>query len=160
MVGEKYTRLLCEQYGMAYTILRPANIYGPRQRSEGDGAVIPTFLERFTQGQDPLIHGDGQQTRDFIYVTDMARAIVASLMAGDNCTLNVGSGGAVSILSVWQTLAELVGWKREPRFGPERSGDIRHSVMDTQAAQTTLDWQPVVALPDGLARTVAWWQNH
>lgn len=157
MVGEMYTRLLCAQHAMTYTILRPANVYGPRQKTDGDGAVIPSFLERFACGSDPVIHGDGLQTRDFIYVQDMARAIVASLAAGDNLTLNVGTGTAVSILDTWRTLAELVGWQRGPRFGPQRDGDIRHSVMDSRMAQETLAWRPITTLAEGLARTVEWW---
>lgn len=160
MVGELYTRLLCDQYGMTYTILRPANIYGPGQTSGGDGAVIPSFLERFTRGLDPVIHGDGQQTRDFIYVEDMAHAIVAALERGDGCTLNVSTGEAVRVLDVWKALARLVGWQRDPQFGPGRAGDIKHSVMDSSAARKVLGWRPTVSLSDGLARTVAWWQNH
>lgn len=160
MVGEHYTRLLCKQYGMAYTILRPANIYGPRQQTEGDGAVVPTFLQCFAVGRDPIIHGDGNQTRDFIYVEDMARAIVASLKAGDNRTFNVGSGVSVSIRDLWHRLADLVGWQREPLFGPERPGDIKHSVMDSTEAIRTLGWKPCVDLSHGLARTVEWWQSR
>lgn len=160
MVGELYTRLLCAQYGMAYTILRPANIYGPRQKASGDGAVIPSFLENFARGSDPVIHGDGLQTRDFIYVKDMARAIVASCSAGDNRTLNVSTGVEVSILDTWQTVASLMGWKRPPRFGPQRDGDIRQSVMDCRAAQETLTWQPTVTFSEGLAWTVEWWISN
>ncbi|WP_273381250.1 NAD-dependent epimerase/dehydratase family protein [Symbiobacterium thermophilum] len=159
LVGEHYTRLLCTQYGLSYTILRPANVYGPRQTSGGEGSVIPSFLERFTNGFDPVIHGDGRQTRDFVFVEDMAQAIIAALTLGDGCTLNVGTGNAVSILDVWKTLASLVGWKRAPQFGPARAADIEHSVMDSRAAFRILGWRPTVDLPEGLARTVEWWQN-
>jgi len=159
MAGELYTRLLCPQYGMFYTILRPANVYGPRQTSGGEGAVISSFLERFTSGIDPVIHGDGQQTRDFVYVEDMAQAIVAALERGDGCTLNVGTGNAVTILDVWKTLARLVGWHRDPQFGPARTADIKHSVMDSQAAMRVLGWRPTVPLSEGLERTVKWWQQ-
>lgn len=160
MVGEMYTRLLCTQYGMAYTILRPANVYGPRQKTTGDGAVIPSFLEHFVRGTDPIIHGDGLQTRDFIYVADMARAIIASLSAGDNCTFNISSGISVSILDLWRTLAQLFNWHHEPKHGPQRDGDIRHSVMDSRAAQEVLGWHPTVSLSEGLAYTVEWWINN
>lgn len=160
MVGEMYTRLLCAQYGMAYTVLRPANVYGPRQTAGGDGAVIPSFLERFAQGRDPIIHGDGLQTRDFIYVQDVARAVVAALAAGDNRTFNVSTGAPVSVLDAWRAIAQLLGWQGEPRFGPPRAGDIRHSVLSSSAAQETLAWRPSVTWTEGLARTVEWWTSR
>lgn len=160
MAAEVYTRMLCTQHGLTYTILRPSNIYGPRQKADGEGAVIPAFLEHFMSGHDPVIHGDGLQTRDFIYVQDMARGVIASLTAGDNQTLNISSGTSISILDTWRILAKLVGWRREPRFGPARAGDIPHSVMDSSEAQAALGWKPLVAFEEGLARTVEWWDAN
>lgn len=154
--AEQYVRLLGARHGLAYTILRPANIYGPRQTAEGEGAVVPSFLDRFLSGRDPVIHGDGSQTRDFIYVADMARAILQALDRADGLTLNVSSGTGTPIRDLWHLLAGLLGWRRAPVYGPPRPGDIPHSVMDNTAARQHLHWEPQVALASGLAQTVAW----
>lgn len=158
--SERYVQMLSRHFGIAFTILRPANIYGPRQVTDGEGAVVPAFLERFFRGIDPVIHGDGRQTRDFLYVTDMARAVVLAMDHADGETLNVGSGVCTSVLELWQVLAGLTGWLRPPVFGPVRPGDIRHSVLDPAAAVRSLGWTPQVRLTEGLAATVAWTRDH
>ncbi len=154
--AEEYVRLLCNLHGMQYTILRPANAYGPRQRSEGEGAVIPAFLGQFLNGKDPVVHGTGEQTRDFIYVGDIATAVMRALTRAEGLTLNISTGRGESVLSLWSALADLTGWERPPRFGPHRSGDITHSIMANDAARAELDWEPRTGLLDGLASTVAW----
>lgn len=156
LTGEHYVRLLCELYGLDFTILRPANIYGPRQTIEGEGAVVPAFLARFMNGLDPVIHGDGSQTRDFIFVNDMAAAIIRTLTHGSRMTLNVSSMTRASVGELWRLLARMVGWKRDPVHGPAREGDIQDSVMNNALAIKYLDWKPTVSLAEGLATTVAW----
>jgi len=158
--AESYLRLLCELHGLQYTILRPANAYGPRQLDSGEGAVIPAFLNQFLCGVDPVIHGDGRQTRDFVYVGDMAVAVAKALTRAHGLTLNISTGRGESIRSVWGTLARLTGWEGEPRFGPARMGDILNSVMANGAARQHLEWAPTVTLSDGLARTVHWAQQQ
>jgi UDP-glucose 4-epimerase len=154
--AERYVRLLGNMAGIAYTILRPANIYGPHQTTEGEGAVVPAFLARFLSGRDPVIHGDGSQTRDFLFVSDMARAIAASVEKGDGQTLNVSSGMPVTVNELWTKLATLVGWRKPPQYGPARQGDIPHSVMANATARRHLSWEPKVGLDAGLASTVLW----
>lgn len=160
LAGEHYVRLLCSNHDLPYTILRPANIYGPGQRSEGEGAVVPAFLTRFLAKQDPVIHGDGSQTRDFVYVEDMARAVRCAMTRADGLTLNVSSGTAVSVFQLWSAIARTLGWERPPVFGPHRSGDIPHSVMANSEAVRHLQWLPRVSLEDGVARTIAWAIRH
>jgi UDP-glucose 4-epimerase len=156
LTAEHYVKLLCELHNLDYTIIRPANIFGPRQTTEGEGAVVPAFLSRFLHGTDPVIHGDGDQTRDFIYVTDMAQAIIQALRRGSKMTLNVSSMTGTSVAELWRLLASMVGWKRSPSHGPSRLGDIHDSVMDNTLAVRYLDWSPLVPLTTGLAATVAW----
>lgn len=158
LTAESYMRLLCSQWSLSHTILRPANLYGPGQTTGGDGAVVPAFLNGFLSGTDPVIQGDGAQTRDFVYVVDMARAIIQALNRADDMTLNVSSGEGTSVLSLWQMLAGLTGWTRPPVHGPARVGDIRHSVMGNQGARLRLAWSPQVTLQQGLANTVDWAQ--
>lgn len=154
--AERYVRLLGDLAGVAYTILRPANIFGPRQVHEGDGAVVPAFLTRFLSGRNPVIHGDGSQTRDFLFVSDMAQAVAAALEKGDGQTLNVSSARATSINELWAKLAKLVGWDKAPQYGPARQGDVPHSVLVNEAARKYLSWAPQVTIDNGLALTVLW----
>lgn len=147
---EHYVRLLGSTLGVQYTIMRPANIYGPRQATKGDGAVIPAFLARFMAKQDPVIHGDGTQTRDFLYVADMARAILAAINRGNGLTLNISSGTGTSIKELWRHLAGLLHWNRTPVYGSPRLEDIPHSVLDDSKARAVLEWEPRVKLDEGL----------
>lgn len=139
---------------MACTILRPANIYGPRQRTTGEGAVIPAFLQAFLAQRDPVIHGDGSQVRDFIFVKDMASAIVKAISGGNGCTLNISSGQGVSIYDLWHHLATQLSWKRSIVYGPSRPGDINHSVLANDQARRLLGWVPTMGLGEGLRVTV------
>jgi UDP-glucose 4-epimerase len=154
LTAEAYIRLLGQQLGVSYTILRPANLYGPRQQPDGEGAVVPAFLSRFGMGSDPVIHGDGSQTRDFVFVKDMAEAMVQAIDHADSLTLNVSSGVGTSVLRLWQMLAHLTGWNRPPKFGPARPGDIPHSVLAADLAQEKLTWRPKVTIEEGLRTTV------
>jgi len=156
LTAEQYVRLLGALRGIAYTIIRPANIYGPRQVCSGEGAVVPAFLERMRAGRDPVIHGDGSQTRDFIYVRDIARAILQALDLGDGLTLNVSTGVRTSVNELWHLLAEYIGWRRPTVHAAPRAGDIEHSVMANDLARRVLRWEPAVTLEVGLAETVAW----
>jgi len=159
LAGEYYVEWLCKMYGTPFTILRPANIYGPRQRCDGEGAVIPAFVSSFLQGMSPTIHGNGLQTRDFIYVDDVVRAILSAMKRADNMVLNIGTGQSTSILDLWKLLARLCDWTQEPLFGPPREGDIPHSILDSQRAQLVLGWSPTVHLSQGLAETVNWFRR-
>jgi len=159
LVTEDYIRLMGTLRGIAYTIIRPANIYGPRQMSDGEGAVIPAFLERFLSRTAPTIHGTGEQTRDFVYVTDMVGALMQAMDYADGMTVNVSSAKAISVLELWTLLARMVGWTDGPVFGPVREGDIPHSLMANEAARHNLRWAPRTSLQEGLALTTTWYSQ-
>jgi UDP-glucose 4-epimerase len=159
LTAERYVALLHRLTGIAHTVFRPANLYGPVQTTEGEGAVVPAFVRGFLAGKDPVIHGDGGQTRDFIHVSDMARAIVSATERGDGQTLNVGGGMPTTIGDLWRMVADLLGWSRPPVYVGQRQGDIRHSVLDSNRARISLNWAPKVSMSDGLRDTVAWWHN-
>lgn len=159
LTAESYLRLLHDLLGIDYTIIRPSNIYGPRQTTEGEGAVVPAFLNRFCAGQDPLIQGDGEQTRDFIYVSDMADAIIKAMDRASGETLNVSSNTTITVNQLWRMVADAIGWQRPPVHGSPRPGDIRHSVLDNARAQRSLAWEPRVPFAEGLQQTVAWFRE-
>lgn len=142
--------------------LRFFNVYGPRQDPRSDySGVISCFLQAALSGAPVTIHGDGAQTRDFVYVTDVTAAVVAALSATDDWQVfTIGSGVETSLLDVVATLAALCDAPLERRFGPPRPGDIRHSVADAGRAAAVLNWRARVPLRDGLAATLAWHTRH
>lgn len=153
--AEQYIRLLGDLRGIAYTIIRPANIFGPGQTADSEGAVVPAFLNRFLRGIDPVIHGDGSQTRDFLFVADMVDALVRAMHRADSLTLNASSGQGTTVMGLWLEMARLLGWSRPPVFGPARAADIQHSVMANGSACRHLDWRPRYSLGEGLSEMLA-----
>jgi UDP-glucose 4-epimerase len=152
--GECYIRLYHQMHGLSYTILRYANVYGPRQGVYGEGGVVSIFNKQLENGSSAVIYGDGTQTRDFVYVKDVARANVQALAKGDQDTFNIGTGQAVSILELYQLMEELIQVKRPPKHADARPGDIRHSRLDNQKAKLILDWSPSYTLKEGLKETL------
>ncbi|MDF1512953.1 MAG: NAD-dependent epimerase/dehydratase family protein [Anaerolineae bacterium] len=154
-IGEDYVRLFHRLYDLRYTIFRYANVYGPRQDTHGEAGVIALFTRRMLDGDATLIHGDGAQTRDFIYVGDIAKANVMALTRADNAIINLGTGTACSINDLWRSLQKLTGYSEQEIHGDARKGDIRDMVFSVHRAHTLLDWQPEVSLETGLGYTVA-----
>jgi UDP-glucose 4-epimerase len=153
LIGEVYCQTYYRAYGLPTVCLRYFNIYGPRQDPNGDyAAVIPKFVQRLKVGQAPLIYGDGQQTRDFVYVRDVVRA---NLMAcqhpqASGQVFNIASSQGTSLLDLADILSSLVPRSIQPQFAPARDGDIRHSRGDGTRAHTLLGFQPAMRLNEGL----------
>lgn len=146
-------------FGLDYTVLRYANIYGPRQGIREEGAVVAVFATRMAADQPVTIDGTGQQTRDFVYVGDCVSANVAALERGSGGSFNIGTGQETSVRQIFDYLAEVVGYSRQPEFGPPRKGDVMRIVLDPSLARRELGWQARMALPDGLAETFAFFRD-
>ena len=153
-IGEEYVKLFHTLYNLQYTIFRYANVYGPRQDTEGEAGVVALFTRQMIDKKATSIHGDGHQTRDFIYVEDIARANVIALSRGDNAVINLGTGIACSINQLWRSIQKLTGYAGQEIHGAERKGDIRDMVFSQKRARELLGWQPSVPLEEGLRRTV------
>lgn len=153
---------LVEQYargaGFAYVIMRLGNVYGPRQRPE-TGPVVAAFFQRVLAGVPPVVYGDGRQTRDFVYVTDVARAFALALTAPSNVTLNIAGGRGITVADLAERVCALAGGGLRPCFGPPRPGDIRHSVLAGQRARNLWGWEPQVGLEAGLEATWEWYRR-
>ncbi|MGD8623778.1 MAG: NAD-dependent epimerase/dehydratase family protein [Anaerolineae bacterium] len=156
--GERYARLYGLEHGLAWTSLRYANVYGPRQDPLGEAGVIAIFCQNLLDGLPPEIHWDGEQTRDFVSVEDVARANLLALEAGDGEAYNVGTGLGTSINTLFETLTAVAGVQIVPGRGPRRPGDARHSYLDVSHIEADLGWQVEVTLDEGLARTWHWFQ--
>ncbi|SMO66557.1 SDR family oxidoreductase [Melghirimyces algeriensis] len=154
LTPETYIKVYAELYGLSYTILRYANVYGIRQVAHGEGAVISIFIDRLLRNQPLTIFGDGEQTRDYIYVEDIARANIAALEHGDGETLNLGTGVSTSLNDLVKVMGEIYGGKVEVKHALERSGDIRFSCFCVDRAKTVLGWSPCTELEEGLRWTM------
>lgn len=150
---EQYLRVYHNLYGLKYTILRYANVYGIRQDPQGEGGVISIFIDKVIGKIPCTIYGDGEQTRDYVYVEDVARANVAALHHGDGNFYNIGTGVHTTLNQLVFQLQQISGHAMDTIYEPERLGDIKHSYFTVQKAVRELDWSPQVQLADGLAKT-------
>lgn len=157
---EKYLGYYGQVYGMTTIILRYANVYGPRQNPEGEAGVVAIFSEAMLAGQRPTINGDGTQTRDYVYVGDVARANLAALECRESRIYNVGTGIEHDVTTIFQMLRELLWPSCEEVHGPARLGEQRRSVIDPRKIAHELGCRPTVALEDGLRLTAEWYRSR
>ena len=162
LMGEYYASLFTSCFGLETVSLRFFNVYGPRQDpSSPYSGVLSLFMKHLIAGTSPIIFGDGEQSRDFTYVEDVAdlcwRAAEAPGVAGK--VYNAGNGGKFTLNSIWQLLQEMEGVQIPAHYGPSRTGDVRHSMADTVAAQRDLGHAPRFSLEQGLRRTLAWYRQ-
>jgi UDP-glucose 4-epimerase len=143
-------------------IVRPFNNYGPRQNWGSFAGVIPRTIDRLARGLPPVMHGDGTQGRDFVYVEDVAETLVrvSECDAARGLELNVASGVETPIAELLSTLAEVWGWEGGIERAPRRTSDVDHHVGDAGRLATVLGWRPPTPLREGLARTVAWYRSR
>jgi UDP-glucose 4-epimerase len=146
-------------FGLDFSVLRYANIYGPRQSIREEGAVVAVFATRMAADQPVTIDGTGQQTRDFVYVGDCVTANVAALENGSGMAFNIGTGRETSISEIFDAMAEVTGYTHQPSYGPARMGDVVRIVLDPTLAQHELGWRAAMPLHEGLARTYAFFRD-
>jgi UDP-glucose 4-epimerase len=152
--SELYAHFFQVQYGLPFVALRYANVYGPRQDPHGEAGVVAIFALRMLRGEPVTVNGDGKQTRDYVYVGDVARMSLLALTADASGPVNVGTGIETDV----NTLAGLVlaasGSSSRVEHGPAKPGEQRRSVIDAGRAAEVYGWRPEVALAEGLGRTV------
>jgi UDP-glucose 4-epimerase len=152
--GENYIRCYSEIYGISYAILRYANVYGPRQDPYGEAGVVAIFTQAMLEDSPPSIFGDGTQTRDFVYASDVARANVLALTTRENVTVNIGTGRETSINELYERIAQQTGYARPPQYAPPRPGDVYRIALNPQQALQKLGWTHEISLDQGLRFTV------
>lgn len=150
MVGEGYVRLFAQTYDMVYTIFRLANVYGPGQERAKESGVTSIFFERLMKGEAPLVYGDGSQTRDFVYVRDVAEGFFLAVKSPMNGTFHLSTGEETSINRLLELLGRLFPAAPPPRYGKARPGDIWRSVLSNEKVRERLGWQPKYTLWEGL----------
>jgi UDP-glucose 4-epimerase len=165
LAGEHYCRVFSELFGLETVALRFFNVFGPRQRPDSQyAAVIPLFIEALAAGKAPVVHGDGQQSRDFTYISDVVRAVMAAAETpAERCSgkvYNVACNHRSSLLELLDVLGELLGSDVEPEFTAPRPGDVTISQADVSAIAADLGWKAEIGFREGLARTVEWFSNR
>jgi nucleoside-diphosphate-sugar epimerase len=163
LVGEQYMQMFTALYGLETVSIRYFNVFGPRQDpSSPYSGVISLFITALLAGRAPVIHGDGEQTRDFTYVANVVDGVLKAAHAprASGEVINVATGGRISLNALFQTLKRIVGADVEPTYQDARAGDVRDSQADISKAQALLGYAPSVDLEEGLRRTVAWYQRR
>ncbi len=163
MAVEAYCMCFFEAYGLDTVRLRYTNIYGEGQRSEkSESGVIPIFIKNILDNKNPIIFGDGKQTRDFVHVSDIVNAnlLAAESKKTGGEVYNIGYGKEISVLDLAKLLIKLSGKNLEPVFGPIRAADFKRCVPDTSKAYRDFGYKPKVELEDGLKKTFEWWVKN
>src|SRR3954467_4443055 len=151
--AEQYCEIYRRSYGTSAVSLRYGNVYGPRQDPLGEAGVIAIFCGKLLEGEQPVIFGDGLQTRDYVFVGDVVAANLAAADSDAAGAFNIGTGIESTVLDIVEALAPLADGPFEPRHEPERLGEVRHIALDTARAREELGWRAQVDLADGLRRT-------
>ena len=156
---EHYMHLYEKNFGVSYTSLRYPNVYGPRQNPFGEAGVVAIFARQMLDRKQPVINGSGAQERDFVSVTDIARANLLALEKGDREIMNIGSGLATSINTIYSTLADLTGFGEKAVYGPAKAGEVYRIYLNADRAKNILGWTPNVGLVEGLRATVEYFRK-
>jgi UDP-glucose 4-epimerase len=154
--AEQYIGLYNRLHGTRHSILRVANVYGPRQDPGGESGIIPIFCASALAGQAPPVYGDGTQTRDYVYVADTVSAFLAAAGTGRPGTWNIGTGTEVSVLDIVAIIDAVAGGAAAPQFGQPRAGELLRSALAVSRAARDLGWQPQVPLDEGVAVVYGW----
>jgi UDP-glucose 4-epimerase len=153
-----YLHYYREVHGLESTILALANVYGPRQDPHGEAGVVAIFANKVLDAERPPIFGDGEQTRDFVYVDDVADAFVRAADKGGGLTINIATGVETSVQQLYDLIARSVGFEEPARYSPPRAGELRRSALDPGRAAIHLGWKPWTAIDDGVHRTIDWFR--
>lgn len=157
---EHYLYLYALYYGLNYVVLRYPNVYGPRQNPLGEAGVIAIFARQMLSGEQPIIFGPGDKTRDYTHVSDVVAANLLALERGENAIYNIGTGVETSDQEIFDALAEALGYQGAPLYTQVRKGEIQRICLDWSKAQQELGWCPKLPLKEGIGKTVAYYKSE
>ncbi|MBV9718865.1 MAG: GDP-mannose 4,6-dehydratase [Candidatus Eremiobacteraeota bacterium] len=159
LIGEHYLRFYRESRGLDFTALRYGNVYGPRQDPNGEAGVIAIFIGKFLAHQSVRIDWDGEQTRDYVFVSDVARANLAALERGSGGMYVIGTGTKTSVNAIYRALVTIAGYEAPIERAPQRPGDARDAQFDSSLAHAELGWSPATTLADGIRATYEYFER-
>jgi len=158
---EQYLHYYHEILELPYVVLRYANVYGPRQDPHGEAGVVAIFSQKIIVDEQPVINGDGEQTRDYVNVKDVVMANLKALASDlTNETFNIGTGQETSVNELFNKMVALAGQSMKEKHGPAKTGEQKTSALDCQKIKQKLDWQPATDLEQGLTETITWFKNN
>lgn len=160
LTTEKYLNFYREQHDIDAVALRYANVYGPRQSAQGEAGVVAIFTRQMLAGEQPVINGGGQQTRDYVFVGDVVRANLAALEYDDSDVLNIGTAQETSVNDLFRMIRAEVEAEVDEVHGPAKPGEQERSVLSYQETHQKLGWKPSVSLREGLGRTIRWYRKR
>ena len=155
LCAEGYCDLFERLHGLSTVSLRYGNVFGPRQDPLGEAGVIAIFCGKLLDGGTPTVYGDGLQTRDYVYVSDVVEANLTAADSSATGAFNIGTGVETSVLDLVKALSQHADGPFQPEMAPERLGEVRHIALDASRAREELGWEPKVGLDEGLERTLA-----
>ncbi len=160
LASEFYLHFYFRTYSIGYVALRYGNVYGPRQNPHGEAGVVAIFTQKILRGEQPVINGDGSQSRDFVYVSDIVSANKAALLYKGNLIVNIGTGRATDVNQIYRELSSLTHTNTPEIHGPVKLGEQKMSLLDIKKAYKELRWKTQIDLNEGLKSTVAFFQNE
>ena len=161
LATENYLYYFYKTSGLEYISLRYANIYGPRQDPYGEAGVVAIFSRRILEGKNPIINGDGLQTRDYVYVGDAVDANIKAIESNFVGPVNIGTGKETSVIELFKLLKQISGRDDiKEVHGPAKEGEQRRSQLSYRLAREVLGWHPEVSIEEGLRLTYEWFKNH
>ena len=156
----EFIMLMLDNQKMSYSILNLANVYGPRQDPNGEAGVMSIFTGKMLNNEIPIVYGDGKQTRDYIFVTDVVSALIKSSEIDENLFLNIGTSRETTVNELVSLIGSITSWEGEPDYKPQRDGELLRSVLDNEKAKKSLDWEPEYNLNKGIEELVNWFKNE
>jgi len=159
LTTEKYLFYYKEVFGLNYTALRYANVYGPRQSTMGEAGVVAIFASKMLNGEQPIINGDGMQTRDYVFVEDVVQANLLALNDNVSTEYNIGTGIETNVNELFHTIRKLCNSNATEKHGEAKAGEQKRSVLSTIKISSALGWKQKVNLEEGLKRTVEYFRS-
>ena len=160
LTTEKYLYFYNQTHGLTYTVLRYANVYGPRQNPHGEAGVVAIFTQKILNGEQPIINGDGLQTRDYVFVGDVVKANELVLEKGDNRIYNIGTGVETNVNELFTKIVKYTGKTVPEKHGPAKPGEQKRSVISSELIFRELGWKPTMPLDEGIRLTVEYFKQH
>ncbi|QUH26110.1 NAD-dependent epimerase/dehydratase family protein [Serpentinicella alkaliphila] len=160
LTAENYIKLYSKLYGLQYTILRYANVYGEREQQRDYTGAIPIFIKKLLQKDVPKIFNDGNETRDYIYVKDVVEANILSILMGNNEEINIGSGRQLKTMELYSIITHMIGVKAETVFDNSTMYKIQHIILNINKARRLLGWEPKHSIVDGLINTIGYYKMY
>lgn len=153
---EHYIQLYSRLHGLNYTILRYANVYGPRQNPLGEAGVVAILVNAMSSNKAPIIYGNGEQLRDYVFAPDVADANLAALESGNGEVINIGTAKPTSVNQLFELIKKETGFTGKPKYEPARAGEIHKSCLDVDRAKEKLGWSAKTSLQEGIRKTIQW----